>query len=115
MQELSFGEWEGRLWTELEAVHPGGWQQAPQDQPLGEAFDAFARRVAAVLERAARLPGPPVLAFGHGAWANCAQALCAGQAAQEMTGFRTPNGALLRLTLRPLRPKPAGTTRAVSD
>lgn len=97
MAELSFGAWEGRLWSELHAAHPGKWHSAPQDLPLGESFADFAGRVRGVLQRAARQEGPPILAFGHGAWANCAQALCAGHAASQMTDFRTANGALLRL------------------
>jgi broad specificity phosphatase PhoE len=99
LAELDFGPWEGRLWLDLHAAHPGKWHSAPRELPLGEAFDAFAGRIAALLHRVARKDGPPILAFGHGAWANCAQALCAGQAPDEMSAFRTPNGALLRLHL----------------
>ncbi|MFN4128299.1 MAG: histidine phosphatase family protein [Paracoccaceae bacterium] len=99
LAELSFGCWEGQSWADLHAAHPGKWQSAPQDLPLGEDFGVFAARVRSVLMRARALHGPPVLAFGHGAWANCAQALCAGRPAAEMPTFATPNGALLRLCL----------------
>ena len=99
LAELSFGPWEGKLWADLHAAHPGKWQSAPQDLPLGEPFAAFADRVRATLRRAARRDGAQVLAFGHGAWANCAQALCAGLPPECMTGFRTANGALMRLHL----------------
>ena len=99
LAELSFGDWEGRTWADLHAAHPGKWGSAPQDLPLGEAFSSFAARVHAVLARARAIVGPPVLAFGHGAWANCAQALCGGHAATAMPAFATANGALLHLNL----------------
>lgn len=99
LAELSFGAWEGQTWADLHAAHPGTWHTAPQDLPLGEDFAAFAARVRAVLARAQAMTGPPVLIFGHGAWANCAQALCAGHPASGMPGYTTANGALLRLRL----------------
>lgn len=99
LTELAFGDWEGQTWTDLHAAHPGKWHSAPQDLPLGEEFSAFAARVHAVLVRARALDGPPVLAFGHGAWANCAQALCLGQDATAMPTFATANGAMLHLNL----------------
>lgn len=97
LAELSFGVWEGRLWSDLHAAHPGAWQRAPQDLPLGESFAGFADRVRRVLHRAAARQGAPVLIFGHGAWANCAQAISAGLPPERMHAFSTANGALIRL------------------
>ncbi|WP_071799459.1 histidine phosphatase family protein [Natronohydrobacter thiooxidans] len=95
--ELDFGPWEGRTWSELHAAHPDLWQSSPGNLPLGETFDAFEQRVSATLNRVWSRSGPPVLAFGHGAWANCAQAVMAGAAASRMNEWKTGNGALVIL------------------
>ncbi|MCC5958308.1 MAG: histidine phosphatase family protein [Rhodobacteraceae bacterium] len=97
--ELDFGPWEGRTWTELHAAHPDHWKTSPGKLPLGEPFDAFEQRVSATLNAVWNRSGPPVLAFGHGAWANCAQAVMAGAAASRMNEWNTSNGALV--VLRP--------------
>lgn len=97
--ELDFGQWEGRTWAELHAAHPDHWSISPGKLPLGETFDAFEKRVSATLHAVWNRPGPPVLAFGHGAWANCAQAVMAGAAASRMNEWNTSNGALI--VLRP--------------
>ncbi|MDD7971933.1 histidine phosphatase family protein [Roseinatronobacter alkalisoli] len=95
--ELDFGPWEGRTWTELHAAHPGLWSAAPDDLPLGESFVDFERRVTATLHNVWNRSGAPVLVFGHGAWANCAQAVAAGTSAARMNEWKTPNGALIRI------------------
>ena len=99
LAELAFGVWEGQTWAALHEAHPGTWGRAPQDLPLGEPFSAFADRVRRVLARVRAMDGPPVLAFGHGAWANCAQALCAGSPASALSAFTTANGAVVSLDL----------------
>lgn len=97
--ELDFGPWEGRTWMELHTAHPDHWETSPDKLPLGEAFGAFERRVVATLNTVWNRSGPPVLAFGHGAWANCAQAIVAGAASSRMNEWKTNNGALI--VLRP--------------
>lgn len=96
--ELDFGPFEGVLKSEMEAIHPGKWQTAPQDLPLGESFATFIQRVARVLSQAADLPGGPILVFGHGAWSGCMRCLHQGQDPAGMASFGLANGALLRLT-----------------
>jgi broad specificity phosphatase PhoE len=95
--ELDFGPWEGLTWTELHAACPGKWASAPEELALGESFADFERRVSETLQDVWRRPGAPVLVFGHGAWANCAQAIAAGAPASRMNDYKTPNGALLRI------------------
>lgn len=97
LSELHLGGWEGRLWTELEATHPGAWHDNPRSLGLGESIDAFGARVAAVVARVRDRDGPPVLLFGHGAWAGCLRALAAGDPPDRFGHHRTPNGALLRV------------------
>lgn len=67
LAEIAFGQWEGRTWAELEATHPGLWQNAPHRLALGETFTGFTARIMRVRQRVLAAPGP-VLAFGHGAW-----------------------------------------------
>lgn len=101
--ELDFGPFEGVLKSEMEASHPGKWQTAPQDLPLGESFATFTQRVAGILVQAADLPGGPILVFGHGAWSGCMRCLHEQQDPAKMAARGLANGALLRLTPRSLR------------
>ncbi|PTE20142.1 histidine phosphatase family protein [Cereibacter changlensis JA139] len=98
LTEIDFGDFEGRLWRELEAAHPGLWHEAPHLLSLGESFEAFTARVARVLDQATRLSGPPVLVFGHGAWAGCLASLAEGRDPAGMNRLALKNGALLRLS-----------------
>lgn len=98
--ELDFGPLEGWLNSEMEAVYPRKWQDAPQDLPLGETFESFTQRVARILVQVADRPGGPVLVFGHGAWSGCMRCLYEGQDPTKMAARGLPNGALLRLTHR---------------
>lgn len=96
LAELGFGPWEGRLWSELHAAHPGAWHGAPETLPLGEPFEHFRRRTARVHQRLLAAPGP-VLVFGHGAWFGCLQSLLEGGDGRDLAGRICANGALTRL------------------
>ena len=95
--ELDFGPWEGRTWHDLHTAHPDRWKASPDQLSLGEAFLTFEGRVAATLRNVWERSGPPVLAFGHGAWANCAKAVAAGADPSRMNEWKTANGALVLL------------------
>ncbi|MDO9525134.1 MAG: histidine phosphatase family protein [Gemmobacter sp.] len=96
LAELNFGPWEGQLWSDMETAHPGGWHNAPHSLTLGEPFDGFADRVRRVADLVAGRDGAPVLVFGHGAWANCLQAISAATSPEAMNQHQTLNGAVLR-------------------
>lgn len=98
LAELSFGDWEGRVWADLHAAYPGGWTSAPQTLPLGESFDAFIARVARIRDRVAAAPGP-VLVFGHGAWLGCLRSLAEGGDGRDLARRACGNGELVRLAL----------------
>ena|SRR5690606_4410305 len=97
LAEIAFGDWEGRTWDELEAAHPGAWQNALHTLTLGETLDDFNARIARVRDRA-RMAQGPVLAFGHGAWLGGLQLLLEGKRG-GMSQQTLPNGALHKLTL----------------
>lgn len=94
--EIAFGAWEGRTWAELEAAHPGLWQNAPHDLPLGESFSDFTTRILRIRQRVLAAPGP-VLVFGHGAWLGGLRLALAG--GTGMPRQLLANGELVRLDL----------------
>jgi alpha-ribazole phosphatase len=51
LQELDFGAWEGRLWSEIPRAESDPWAESPRDRapPEGESFAALDARVAAAL------------------------------------------------------------------
>lgn len=103
LAELDFGPWEGRLWSELHAAHPGRWHNSPQALPLGESFDVFRQRVSGMYRRLLSVPGP-VLVFGHGAWFGCLQSLLAGGDGSDLASRACRNGALTRIARRSVGP-----------
>nr|WP_010394378.1 histidine phosphatase family protein [Paracoccus sp. TRP] len=100
LAEIAFGAWEGRTWAELEAAHPGAWENAPHTLPLGEPFSDFIARITRVRERALAASGP-VLAFGHGAWLGGLQLAVDG--GKGMPRQALGNGELVRLDLTAVR------------
>ena len=97
LAEIAFGEWEGRTWAELEAAHPGVWQNAPHTLPLGESHDDFIGRVRRLRDRIMTADGA-VLAFGHGAWFGGLRRVMGTGAAVPRLALG--NGALVRLNMQ---------------
>jgi len=70
LAERSFGEWEGRLWSELWPTVPAKVLAGPEayaafTPPGGEPFEAVAARVEAAIRDLTREPGRRVLAVTH--------------------------------------------------
>ncbi|WP_323016619.1 histidine phosphatase family protein [Castellaniella sp.] len=97
LAEIAFGEWEGKTWGEMEAAHPGGWENALHSLPLGETMDDFIARITRVRDRARSAPGP-VLVFGHGAWLGGLK-LVLEQRRGGLPRQALANGALERLVV----------------
>lgn len=95
--EIDFGPLEGRFWSDLSQDQLSFWRHAPDRLDLGEPFAVFVARVARVLESVRSLDGPPVLIFGHGAWAGCLRCLNENRPSIQMNRDRLPNGALMIL------------------
>ena len=72
LRELSFGDWEGMTWTELEEKFPEGWQARLKDMvnyrvPGGENLLDLSERVMPVIaDIIERHRGEEVLVVGHG-------------------------------------------------
>lgn len=96
LAEISFGTWEGRTWDELEAAHPGAWENDLHSLLLGETMDDFRTRITRVRDRVTAAPGP-VLVFGHGAWLGGLKLVLEGRQG-GMSRQTLANGALVRLT-----------------
>ena len=80
LQELHFGEWEGRRWQDLGREAIDAWRRGLPDcaPPGGETLSAMAERCR---EWLAGLPpnGPPVLAVTHAGPIRTIRALLAGE------------------------------------
>lgn len=98
LAEIAFGDWEGRVWADLEAAHPGIWATAPHTLPLGERFEDFTARINRIRDRIAAAPGP-VLVFGHGAWLGALRSLAGGGGGRDLSRFICRNGELVRVGL----------------
>ncbi len=72
LRELSFGEWEGKTWSELAGKYPEAWQARMKDfanyrVPGGEnLFDLANRVIPAIKEITERHQGEEVLVVSHG-------------------------------------------------
>ncbi|WP_107852976.1 histidine phosphatase family protein [Oceanimonas marisflavi] len=77
LQEMDFGDWDGRLWAEISRQEMDAWcaDFAGYAPGGGETVQAFFARVNRWLST---LPGEPVLAVGHAGWMNAARLLASG-------------------------------------
>ena len=72
LRELNFGEWEGRVWTELQDAYSDDWQARLQDLvnfrvPGGESLQEAADRIRPIIrEIIANHPGGDVALVAHG-------------------------------------------------
>lgn len=66
LQELNFGDWEGRRWLDFDPEAVDAWSRGLPDSapPHGETLTAMAQRLADWLASLDR-DGPPVLAVSH--------------------------------------------------
>jgi broad specificity phosphatase PhoE len=88
LQELSYGEWEGQNWKEIEAVRPNAmndWKADPHNfcPPGGETHTQLRDRCAAVLAEIAGL-GVRTVILGHGVSGAVMRGLHLGLDAQSM-------------------------------
>ena len=73
LNEIDFGDWEGRPASELRSTT--SWMDNPREVELGESFDRFVARVTLFLRQLLEYGEGRVLVFGHGAWIRCGIAL----------------------------------------
>jgi alpha-ribazole phosphatase len=89
LQELDFGDWEGRAWSDIDPAAIDAWRRGLPDAapPNGESLSALGARCAAWLADAER-DGTPVLAITHAGPIRVIRALLEGK--PLLTYFSTP-------------------------
>lgn len=97
--ELSFGQWDGRLRSELEAEHPSafgvtGWGF---HAPAGEGFEAVSARLASWLESLSPEPERRVIAVSHGVAGRVLRGVYAGLLREDIIEQDVPQDAVYRL------------------
>lgn len=93
LDELNFGEFEGRLRSEMLAAVGDAWRDAPHTLTFGEPVTALADRIQAFLAKNA--PHAKVLAFGHGGWTRALTSLQKHRTLAGMNQLHIPNGDAL--------------------
>lgn len=98
--ELSWGEWDGRLRSELEAVYPDafgrtGWAFRA---PAGESFEAASARLGDWLGGLAPEPQRQVIAVSHGVAGRVLRGVYAGLSRDATVRQDVPQDAVFRLS-----------------
>ena len=101
LAELSYGQWEGFSWKEIEVTHPtalADWRADPHGYcpPGGETHHALRQRSAAVLAEIATSNRPTVV-VGHGVSGAVLRGLNLGLDAKAMFVLEKPQDAFFRL------------------
>lgn len=97
--ELSWGEWDGRLRTELEAAYPeafaeSGWAFRA---PTGESFGSVAARMTDWLKSLPPEPKRRVIAVSHGVAGRVLRGVYAGLGREATVAQDVPQDAVFRL------------------
>lgn len=101
LKELSYGEWEGRSWQEIEAVRPNAlndWKADPHGfcPPGGETHFELRRRSAEFLAEVVAA-GVRTVVVGHGVSGAVVRGLHLGLTAEAMFVLPKPQDAFFRL------------------
>ncbi len=107
LQELHFGEWEGRRWQDLGRDPIDAWRAGLPDAapPGGETLSAMAARCADWLA-SLEPDGLPVLAVTHAGPIRVIRALLAGEPLLAYFAASVPFAEPLALETSPVRPDP---------
>jgi probable phosphoglycerate mutase len=99
LDELDFGEFEGRLRGEMLAKVGRAWLDAPHTLTFGESVLALGERVREFARR--NLKRSRVLAFGHGGWTRALCSLQRTGGLQQMNQLTIANGEAITFDLQP--------------
>ena len=100
LTELSWGNWDGRLRSELQAEHPdafnaSGWAFRT---PMGETFDSASARMQQWLESLQPEPDRRVIAVSHGIAGRVLRGVYAGLSREETVAQPVPQDAIFALS-----------------
>jgi probable phosphoglycerate mutase len=93
LDEIHFGEWEGRLRKEMLAAIGPAWLDAPHTLTFGESIVALGERVQKFLQQIPTFDR--VLVFGHGGWARALTCLRKNGSLEAMNKETVANGQAL--------------------
>jgi broad specificity phosphatase PhoE len=93
LDEISFGEWEGKLRREMLGVVGDAWLNAPHTLTFGESMVRLGERVGEFLKKNAE--HERVLVFGHGGWARALSCLRETGSLEGMNKIVVGNGQAL--------------------
>jgi probable phosphoglycerate mutase len=98
--EVSWGDWDGRLRSELEAAHPeafgrSGWAF---DAPTGESYEAVCARMADWLESLPPEPERRIVAVSHGVAGRVLRGVYAQMTRDRTVEQDVPQDAVYRLS-----------------
>lgn len=103
LQELNFGQWDGRLWSEIERSESDSWaadfvRRAP---PGGESFSMLAERAEAWANDVVRWhDGETVVAVTHAGVVRALAARAMGRALKDAFALAVPIGAVVDVEWR---------------
>lgn len=109
LREISFGEWEGRLVSELSAENPGaldGWFRKPSavDIPGAERYEDFHRRIVGVMDRMIGSSTGDLLVICHGGVICTWLTHILGMDPDDFWAFSLPNTSITTVVLE-FRPR----------
>jgi broad specificity phosphatase PhoE len=99
LDELHFGEFEGRLRGEMLAAVGHTWLEAPHTLTFGEPVTALEERVRQFVRQNAKRSR--VLAFGHGGWTRALCSLHRTGSIAQMNQLTIANGEAITLEFGP--------------
>jgi len=96
LNELNFGDFEGRKKSELVATYQDKWFDDPESIVLGEPMTALKTRVLNFFKK--YQDTKKVLIFGHGNWIRSAMSLSQCQTLEKLNQIHLANNQLIQLT-----------------
>ena len=97
LDELDFGEFEGRPKRALQAWRGGLWQSNPASLTLGEPVSHLEKRIRAFIKKNASTAS--VLVFGHGAWSRALLSLYTHDSLDLMNQLTLDHNQLVEINL----------------
>lgn len=99
LMELSFGDWEGRLWKDIPRAESEPWTDAifHQAPPNGESYPVFSKRIIDFYEQTLKEVDVPHLVFiTHAGVIRCLRRYLEGISKEDSLGLDVPYGSVYK-------------------
>lgn len=97
LDELDFGDFEGKTKDVLLKAYGNKWLKTPLDLVLGESLVGFQRRIITFLSKYRKLDS--ILIFGHGSWARALLSFAENGDIQHMNQLTVENNKLIQIEI----------------